>query len=104
MIPSGNLHRGGWHMQRLAGSILGSIIFCFSAAAQTAATGALAGIIVDASGGGVPEAKVAVRNDATGELRDVLTQVNGGFIVPLLQPGTYRVEITKAGFKTMVKP
>src|SRR6516225_3873726 len=91
-------------MQRLVGSILGSIVFCLAAAAQTAGTGALAGLILDSSGGGIPHAKVTVRNDATGDLREVLTQANGGFIVPLLPPGNYRAEIAKPGFKTTVKP
>jgi hypothetical protein len=90
-------------MQRLAVSILGSIVFCLAAAAQTAGTGALAGMILDSSGGGIPQAKITVRNDATGDLREVLTQANGGFIVPLLPPGIYRAEIAKPGFKTTVK-
>src|SRR5262249_43348115 len=91
-------------MRRLVGAILGSMVFCLAAAAQTAGTGALAGTVLDASGGGVPKAKVTVRNDATGAMREVLSESSGGFMVPLLPPGNYRTEVTKPGFKTAVIP
>src|SRR5215813_4944556 len=104
MILSEPLSSGRSCMQRFVGTILGSIVFCLAAAAQTAGSGALAGMILDSSGGGIPQAKVTVRNDATGDVREVLTQTNGGFIVPLLPPGSYRAEVAKPGFKTTVTP
>lgn len=71
--------------------------------AQTASTGALAGGITDNSGAVVPEAKVTVTNEATGEARTVVSQQNGSYLVPLLLPGSYRVEFSKSGFKLAIK-
>ena len=44
------------------------------------------------------------RNETTADLREVLSQANGGFVVSLLLPGKYRAEVTKPGFKTTVQP
>jgi hypothetical protein len=91
-------------MQRLSWTILCLVSGWATAAAQTAGTGALAGTVLDGSGGGIPQAKVTVRNEATGGVREAVSQASGGFVVPLLPPGVYRVEIAKAGFKTTVRP
>jgi hypothetical protein len=71
--------------------------------AQTASTGALTGAITDNSGAFIPDVKITVTNEATGEVRTVVTQPNGNYLVPLLLPGSYRVELSKAGFKQAVK-
>jgi len=89
-------------MQRILAAIAGLIIFGLGAGAQSANTGALAGTVLDSTGGGIPQAKIAVRNEATGDAREVFSQANGGYVVPLLPPGTYRAEITRSGFKTMI--
>ncbi|HXG92751.1 MAG TPA: carboxypeptidase regulatory-like domain-containing protein [Blastocatellia bacterium] len=70
---------------------------------QTASTGALAGTVSDSNGAVVPDAQVKVINEATGESRTAMTQGNGGYLVPLLPPGSYQVEISKSGFKSAVK-
>jgi Carboxypeptidase regulatory-like domain/TonB dependent receptor len=70
--------------------------------AQTADTGALAGTITDPSGGAVPDAAIKVVNVATGDTHDFASQSNGGYLAPLLLPGTYRMEVSKTGFKTAV--
>lgn len=68
--------------------------------AQTAATGAIAGTVTDASGAIVVGAHVKVTNEATGEVRQLTSRSDGGYIAPLLPPGRYRVEISQMGFKT----
>jgi len=70
---------------------------------QTAGTGALTGTVSDPKGAVVADAQIAITNEVTGEARNVVSQQNGTFIAPLLQPGSYRLEITKAGFKKAVK-
>jgi hypothetical protein len=87
---------------RLAGA-LACLLLSFSALAQTAGTGALTGVVTDNNGAVVPEAKVAVTNESTGEARTVTSQSNGSYVVPLLLPGSYRVEFSKTGFKQAVK-
>jgi hypothetical protein len=70
--------------------------------AQTAATGALSGVVTDPSGASVPKAEVKVTNAATGETRTVQTQPDGSFVVPLLPAGEYRVTVSASGFDTVV--
>ncbi len=80
-----------------------ALILPATAMAQTANTGALTGVVTDNSGAAVPDVKVTVTNEATGEARTVVSQPNGNFVVPLLLPGSYRVELSRAGFKQAVK-
>lgn len=69
--------------------------------AQDASTGALNGIVTDATGGSVPGATIKVTSGATGEVRTVVTTGNGNYLVPLLPPGSYSVQATGKGFKTL---
>lgn len=66
---------------------------------QSASTGALVGTVTDSSGSTVSDARVDVVNEITGERREVSTNENGTFVVPLLPPGSYRIAVTKTGFK-----
>lgn len=74
-----------------------------SVIAQTASTGALTGAVADPNGAVVAQVQVIVTNEVTGETRTVLSQENGSYVVPLLQPGSYRLEFLKTGFKKGVK-
>jgi len=71
--------------------------------AQTAGTGALTGTVTDPQGAVLVDVTVKVINEATGEARTATTQENGAYTVPLLPPGSYRLEFSRAGFKTVVK-
>jgi Carboxypeptidase regulatory-like domain/TonB dependent receptor len=70
--------------------------------AQTASTGALTGSVIDPSGGVVAGATVHVINVGTGESHEFDSQPNGSYLAPLLPPGTYRIEVSKSGFKRAV--
>jgi hypothetical protein len=70
--------------------------------AQTADTGAIAGTVTDATGGAVPQATIKVVNERTGDTHDAVSQGNGSYQAALLSPGTYRLEVSKSGFKTAV--
>ena len=72
--------------------------------AQSASSGAVAGIVTDPSGGGVPDAAIKLTARATGEVRTVYSQSSGTYLAPLLLPGIYRLEASKTGFKTLVVP
>ena len=67
--------------------------------AQSGGTGALVGVVSDPTGAVVPGAQVSITNEATGAKRQVESQGNGSYSAPLLQPGTYKVEVSMTGFK-----
>lgn len=75
------------------------LIASASAFGQTATTGEMRGTVRDVSGALIPNAQIAVTNEATGESRTVKSGSDGTYTVPLLQPGKYRVEIEPAGFE-----
>ncbi len=67
--------------------------------AQGGATGAIGGVVQDASGAVIANAKVSVKSEATGEvLRQFTTDVSGLFTATLLPVGNYTVEVSAAGF------
>src|SRR5262245_59610248 len=74
------------------------------AAAQTgSATASLSGMVVDRSDAVLPGVTVAVANNATGvSLSPVVTNQVGLFSVAALDPATYSVTFSLAGFKTVV--
>ena len=55
--------------------------------AQTAATGALKGIVTDPSGSVISGATITINSLAMGHSRTATTQSNGSYLVPLLPPG-----------------
>jgi hypothetical protein len=88
----------------MSGFVFIALVLALTAAtlpvlAQTAGTGALAGTVSDPSGAVVLGAQVSVTNEATGVKRQVTTQGNGSYFVPLLLPGSYKVEVSMTGFK-----
>jgi Carboxypeptidase regulatory-like domain/TonB dependent receptor/TonB-dependent Receptor Plug Domain len=72
--------------------------------AQTAGTGAISGTVTDQSGAVVGGAKVTVTNEATGATLAVASTNRGTYTVPLLPPGSYRVDTSKQGFKVSSYP
>jgi hypothetical protein len=67
--------------------------------AQGGATGAISGVVQDASEAVIAGAKVTVKNEATGDVvRQATTESSGLFTATLLPVGTYTVEVNAAGF------
>jgi hypothetical protein len=79
---------------------IGCAPFSKPASAQTAGTGALTGTVSDPSGAVIADVQVAAINEATGEMRTALTVADGNYLLALLLPGSYEMEIAKSGFKT----
>src|SRR5271154_6238879 len=69
---------------------------------QNASTGAITGVVLDSSGAVVPNARVSVINNATGDNRTTTSKANGSFSAQLLPPGKYRVEVNAQGFKAWI--
>ncbi len=66
--------------------------------AQDAATGAIAGAIVDGSGARITQARLTVESSHTHASRTAITDGKGEFRVPLLPPGSYSVLVDAPGF------
>ena len=69
-----------------------------------ATTSSLSGVVVDSSGGVIPGADVVVKNNATGGAFNAVSDANGAFTVPSLNPGVYTVTVTLMGFKSVNMP
>ncbi|MGA9353229.1 MAG: carboxypeptidase regulatory-like domain-containing protein [Terriglobales bacterium] len=98
--------RTGYSLWR--GNLLQSILLPMAATAvlcllpianaQTSTSGVLRGVVTDPSGRIVPNAEVRATNQDTHEERAVKSGQDGSYVIPLLPPGTYQVEVDATGF------
>src|SRR5690349_18942275 len=79
------------------------MIFSRPAGAQVA-FGSVVGNVTDASGGAMPGASVKITLILTNDVRTVETNELGGYTISTVTPGTYKVEITKEGFRAFAAP
>jgi hypothetical protein len=77
---------------------------CGLLSAQTGGTGAISGAITDPTAAMVAGAQVKVTDVATGSTRVFLSNGRGLYVVSLLPPGQYTIEVTKQGFKAALSP
>ena len=70
---------------------------------QGAGSGTLNGTVEDQSGSVIAAATVLIRNADTGVERTVTTSDQGLYAAPLLQPGSYEIRVTKAGFAEVIR-
>src|SRR5208337_4020303 len=68
------------------------------AQAQTS-TGAITGVVTDASGGVVANAEAKATNETTGRVWTAASDSTGEFQLQNLPPGSYAVEVSAAGFQ-----
>ena len=82
------------------------VIFCMLAPNLRAqsATATLSGTVEDERGAVIPSASVTVTNTATGLERQVTTNNEGYFTIPLLPPSTYSVMVQREGFQAIRIP
>ena len=80
-----------------------SLLFIGAAIAQSP-NGTISGTVFDPLGKVIVGAEIAVVNDATRVQNFTKTNGDGVYVVPNLPPGSYRVQVAKLGFKTLIKP
>jgi hypothetical protein len=80
-----------------------SVLLATSALGQSP-NATLSGVVLDTSGRAITHADVLIVNDATGITYGGVTNDEGIYAAPNLPPGPYRVQVSKAGFKTVIKP
>jgi hypothetical protein len=72
-----------------------------TALAQGTATSSISGTVVDSAGGAVPGVTVVAKNEA-GATFETVTNAEGVFSLPSMNPGTYTLTVSLTGFKTGV--
>src|SRR5579875_1018770 len=79
----------------------GAIFLFFAGApvwAQTAATGAVSGLVTDPQGAAIPQVEVTLTNPATNGTLRAITNDAGRYIFPSVPPAVYNVTFSKQGF------
>ncbi|HEV2398786.1 MAG TPA: carboxypeptidase regulatory-like domain-containing protein [Candidatus Sulfotelmatobacter sp.] len=66
--------------------------------------GNINGLVSDASNAAVAGAEIVAVNDVTGVQYTTKTNSEGMYALPNLPPGPYRIQVSKIGFKTVIKP
>jgi hypothetical protein len=64
----------------------------------------VSGRVQDPSSGVVPGTHVTVINDATNVVYSGITNEAGVYSIPSVPPGKYHIQVSKNGFKNMIKP
>ncbi|MBI3211057.1 MAG: TonB-dependent receptor [Candidatus Solibacter usitatus] len=59
----------------------------------------LLGIVTDSTGAAIPDGAVVIRNIDTGISSATVTNNDGSYLVPFLNPGRYSIAVEKTGFK-----
>ena len=66
--------------------------------------GTINGLVLDPSNRAIASADILVINDVTGVKYSTKTNDGGIYAVPNLPPGPYRLQVSRVGFKTLIKP
>ena len=66
--------------------------------------GNINGLVSDPSSAAVVGAEIVAVNDVTGVQYTTKTNGEGIYVLPNLPPGPYRLQVSKLGFKTIIKP
>jgi len=66
-------------------------------------TARLTGLVTDATGAAVPEAKITATHTATGLQRTSSSGPEGYYTIPLLERGSYQVSVQKSGFRPIIR-
>ncbi len=79
------------------------VLLAFPLVAQSP-NGTINGLVLDPSNRVIAGADILVINDVTGVKYSSRTNNEGIYVVPNLLPGPYRLQVSKIGFKTLIKP
>lgn len=90
------VNRGVW--------LLVCLFLAASLSVAQSPNGTISGIVLDPSGGLILGANVLIINNATGVEYPGKANGEGYYVVPNIPPGTYRIQVSNSGFKTIIKP
>jgi hypothetical protein len=86
---------------RMLAAVLAVVALASVSMAQNIVTGGISGTVTDPSGAIMPNAKVSLKSNSTGETQTTNTGSTGSFSFPLLKPGSYSVTISQTGFRSV---
>ena len=81
-----------------------SLLLSAGCALAQSPNGSIRGLVLDPDAKSIPDAEIIVVNDATGVKYVTSTNREGIYAVENLPPGPYRVQVSKFGFKGIIKP
>ncbi len=87
-------------LMRFVLAVLSILLACGSFATAQLFPGRVTGTVRDSQGAAVAGATAKLSNPATGQERTVVSEANGEFNFPELPLGTFRLAVSKEGFKT----
>jgi hypothetical protein len=88
---------------QIAFAFLLVVLTAFPLVAQSP-NGTINGLVLDPSNRVIAGADILLINDVTGVKYAGKTNDEGVYVVPNLPPGPYRLQVSKVGFKTLIKP
>jgi hypothetical protein len=83
--------------------LIACLAFCALSVYAQVGTAELSGTVSDPSGAAVGNAKVTATNAATNLERSTTTDSNGNYIIQLLPPGDYALNVEGAGFRKFIQ-
>ena len=90
-------------LRRFILSVCLYFLFVASSHAQSP-YGTISGIVIDPTGAPIGGAEVLIVNDATRVQYPGRTNDEGIYLIANLPPGSYRLQVSKPSFKTIIKP
>src|SRR5262245_59723658 len=83
-------------------ALVGAVLLVLASSADTwaQATAQLTGAVRDESGAVLPGVTVTLTQTDTGFTRTVVTDADGGYVMPNLPTGPYRLDVSLQGFST----
>ena len=84
--------------------LLCSVLLLVLRAEGQSPNGTINGLVLDASSRVIVGAEIIAVNDVTGVQLTTKSNDEGIYVLPSLPPGPYRLQVSKVGFKTIIKP
>lgn len=84
--------------------ILMLVVLCCASAVAQSPSATINGLVLDPSGAVIVGAEILAVNDVTGLQYSATTNREGIYVVANLPAGPYRLQVSKIGFKTLIKP
>src|SRR5690348_14015612 len=94
------LRKAALALSFLAVALVLTLVVPFQPLSAQVTNATLTGTVFDSSGAVVADATVTLKNEASGDVRDTVSNGDGFFTFAAVPPATYTISVEKAGFRT----